>query len=228
MRKILIIDDDEVQLKALQVALRHEQFEVVVAKDGREGLRVAFAAQPDLIILDVMLPEMNGLKVCRRLRELCDVPIIMLTALSAEPDIVRGLEAGADDYMTKPFGISELIARMRNIERRKKSPNTSMKAAVLVSGPLTIDLARHHVMVDGRSVDLTPTEFRLLSYLAHNSGRVIRHSTLLTEVWGPEYSEEIDYLHLYVRYLRKKIEVDPAKPEIIRTERGVGYYLEAA
>ncbi len=226
--KILIIDDDAGLLKLAETALKKEGLQVITAASGPEGLRTAFNEHPDLVILDLMLPDMDGLEVCRRLKELSDIPIIMLTALSTESDIVRGLTTGADDYITKPFGIAELIARIQVALRRKSASNSSNRPAVLVRGPLTIDLARHKVTVDNKPVDLTPTEFRLLAHLARNGGRVIPHHSLLVEVWGPEYREQIDYLHLYIRYLRQKIERDPARPEIIKTERGVGYFLDAA
>lgn len=226
LKKILVIDDDPALLKTVEIGLQHEEYKVLVAQDGREGLKAAFSTHPDLIILDLMLPEMDGLEVCRRLQELSDIPIIILTALSAESDVVKGLGVGADDYVTKPFRMAELVARIRNVLRRRAVASTALKAAVLVKGGLTIDLARHKVLVRGRPVDLTPTEFRLLSYLARNSGRVVNHRTLLLEVWGPEYCDQIDYLHLYIRYLRQKIEQNPGSPELLKTERGVGYYLE--
>ncbi|HEX9077669.1 MAG TPA: response regulator transcription factor [Anaerolineae bacterium] len=223
--KILVIDDDDGLLKLAETALKKQDLRVLTAKSGREGLRVAFNEHPDLVLLDLMLPEMDGLEVCRRLKELSDIPIIMLTALSTESDIVKGLTTGADDYITKPFGIAELVARIQVALRRRNTSNASNRPAVLVRGPLTIDLARHKVMVNGKAVDLTPTEFHLLAHLAQNGGRVVPHRALLVEVWGPEYREQVDYLHLYIRYLRQKIECDPAHPEIIKTERGIGYYL---
>jgi two-component system, OmpR family, KDP operon response regulator KdpE len=227
-KKILIIDDDANLLKILDTALKQEGFEILTAADGQRGLRAAFSSHPDLIILDVMMPGMDGFEVCQRLLELTDLPVIMLTAVSATKDVVKGLSTGAADYITKPFKMDELIARVRAALRHKDSPGSASSAAVLAHGNLTIDFARHKVIVHGKPVDLTPTEFRLLSYLVRNRGRVTPHRTLLVEVWGPEYSNQIDYLHLYVRYLRQKIERDPAKPEIIKTERGVGYYLEDA
>lgn len=223
-KKILVIDDDENLLKLIETALKREDWEVLTARDGAEGLRTAFSRQPDLIILDIMLPGMDGLETCRRLQELSSIPIIMLTALSSDTDVVKGLAVGADDYITKPFSLAELVARVRTCLRR--SGGGSAKSSVLVKGELTIDLARHKVSVKGKTIELTPTEFRLLSHLARNEGQVIPHRMLLEEVWGPEYSDQVDYLHLYIRYLRQKIEHDPSKPEIIKTERGVGYYLD--
>ncbi len=224
--KILIIDDDEKLLEIMRVAFTSEGFTVLAAKGGPEGLKIAFSSHPDLIILDILMPDMDGMEVCRRLHELSDMPIIMLTALSSTTDIVKGLGVGADDYVTKPFSMAELVARVNANLKHRSAPISSEKPSVLVRGGMTIDLTRHKVTVDGKTANLTPTEFRLLAYLARNAGRVIPHRTLLVEVWGPEFSDQVDYLHLYVRYQRQKIERDPAKPEIIKTERGVGYYLE--
>lgn len=226
MKKILVIDDDRELLKLLELGLEGEGFEVLTAGDGAEGLRMAFRAHPDLVILDIMMPGMDGWETCQRLRELSDVPIIMLTAKARDVDVVKGLTIGADDYIVKPFGVAELVARVRSCLRRAESADSGAKSAILVSGDLMIDLARHRVTVRGELVDLTPTEFRLLSHLARNSTRVVPHRTLLREVWGPEYGDELDYLRLYVSYLRRKIEKDPANPEIIKTAWGVGYYLE--
>lgn len=226
MKKVLVVDDDRDLLKLLELGLEEEGFQVLTALDGSEGLRTAFRAHPDLVILDIMLPGMDGWETCRRLRELSDVPIIMLTAKARDVDVVKGLSIGADDYVVKPFGVAELVARVRACLRRAESADSGPKSAVLVSGDLMIDFARHRVTVRGELVDLTPTEFRLLSHLARNSGRVVPHRTLLKEVWGPEYGDELDYLRLYVSYLRRKVEKDPANPEIIKTAWGVGYYLE--
>jgi DNA-binding response OmpR family regulator len=226
MNKVLVIDDDTDLLRLLRLGLEQEGYEVLTAVDGSQGLRTAFANHPDLIILDVMMPGMNGLETCQRLRELSDVPIIMLTAKASEGDVVKGLKLGADDYITKPFALAEVIARVQACLRRAESADSSIESAILASGVLTIDFARRKVSVRGTHVDLTPTEFRLLSYLARNRGRVVPHRTLLQEVWGPEYGDELDYLRLYVSYLRRKIESDPADPEIIKTAWGEGYFLE--
>lgn len=223
--KILIIDDDENLLKLAETGLEEEDFEVLTAKDGLQGLRSAFNNHPDLIVLDIRIPEMDGLEVCQRLQELTDTPIIILSALSATTDVVKGLSLGADDYMTKPFSMAELVARIRTCLRRSESSRTQ-SPLIFMSGSLMIDMARHKVTVRGNLVNLTPTEFHLLSYLARHRGQVVPHSTLLTEVWGPEYRDQIEYLHLYIRYLRQKIERDPSNPELIKIERSVGYYLE--
>ncbi len=226
MERVLIIDDDENLVELLQVALKAEGFGVLTAVDGRDGLHAAFDSHPDLILLDIMMPRMDGLEAARRLQELCDTPIILLSALSASSDIVKGLGIGADDYITKPFAMDELIARIRNCLRRRAAAACTERTGVWIVGNVTIDLVRHKVTAFGKPVNLTPTEFRLLSLLARHAGQVISHQTLLTEVWGAEYRDQIDYLHLYVRYLRQKIEPEPAQPGIIKTERGVGYYLE--
>jgi DNA-binding response OmpR family regulator len=224
MTKILIIDDDDGLLNVIKTGLEQMGFQMLAVRDGETGLKMTFDFRPDLVILDLMLPGMSGLEVCRRLRELTETPIIMLTALSSEMDIVRGLNAGADDYIAKPFGMNELVARINNCLRHKTS--ASEKNSVLSVRDLTVDLARHRVTRNDQCVELSPTEFRLLSYLARNRGKVIPHRVLLTEVWGVEYADQVDYLHLYIRYLRKKIEPNPSDPTIIRTERGVGYSIE--
>jgi len=226
VRRILIVEDDAELPKLVGMALEQEGFEVLTATDGAQGLRIAYRHHPDLVILDIMMPRVDGWKTCERLREMSDVPIIMLTAKTAEADVLKGLSLGADDYVIKPFSIAELVARVQACLRRAESGNSHVESTLLTSGPLSIDLARRKVTLHGEPVDLTPTEFRLLSLLAHNRGEVVPHRKLLTEVWGPEYVEEYDYLHLYVSYLRRKIEKDPAKPEFIKTAWGEGYYLE--
>lgn len=225
--KILVIDDDQALLEVLRIGLRAEGFDVTTAENGLEGLRAAFCTHPDLILLDIMMPGMDGFEVSHRLHELSDIPIIMLTALSRTSDIVKGLGTGADDYVPKPFAMAELVARVKNSLRRRTTTSYAEKPALLIRGNLTLDLVRRQVMIDGKAVNLTPTEFRLLSYLARNAGQAIPHRTLLTEVWGPEYCDQIDYLHLYIRYLRQKLERVPGQPERIKTERGVGYFLES-
>lgn len=223
--KILVVDDDRDLLKLVADGLSQEGYHVLTATDAREALRIAYREHPDLIVLDIMLPGMDGIETCRRLRELTEVPIIMLTAMSREKDVVRGLSAGADDYVTKPFGMAELVARVRACLRRKAG-DAGRRSSVIVAGELVVDLARHRVTVRNEPVELTPTEFRLLAYLARHRGYVIHHERLLTEVWGPEYRDQLDYLRLYISYLRRKIEEDPSKPQLIKTERGVGYYLD--
>lgn len=223
--KALIIDDDVAFTRVIQLRLEQEGYEVIIADSGIEGLRQAYDGHPDLVILDVMMPGLDGWETCQRLREICDVPIIMLTAKDGKVDTVRGLELGADDYVTKPFSTEELVARMRALLRRARLPLSPHPPTVYADGELVVDFAKHRVMVRGKRVDLTPTEFRLLSCLARSPGRVIPHKTLLIRAWGPEYIGETQYLKLYIRYLREKIEKDPSKPQYILTEWGIGYYL---
>ena len=220
--KILAIDDSSDLLRILQVCLEREDYEVFTAGSGREGLQRTYSVQPDLVILDVMMPGMDGWEVLSRLREMSEVPVIMLTAKGREADIVRGLGLGADDYIVKPFGTAELLARVQALLRRNKAPAIQRLTRYQDNG-LNIDLDRHEVCVKGASIDLTPTEFRLLSVLVQNAGKVVPHRALLTQVWGEEYANEVHYLKLYIRYLRQKIEETPSNPRYILTEWGVGY-----
>ena len=220
--KILIIDDNPDLLRVVQLCLARENYEVFTAQNGKEGLQRTYSTQPDLVILDVMMPGMDGWDVLSRLREMSDVPVIMLTAKGREADIVRGLSLGADDYMTKPFGAAELIARVQALLRRNRMPAAQRVTRYQDNG-LLIDLERHEVRVKGTPVDLTPTEFRLLSVLVQNAGKVVPHHTLLTKVWGEEYAKEVHYLKLYIRYLRQKLEDSASNPRYILTEWGVGY-----
>ena len=219
---ILIIDDDAALAKIVQINLEREGYRTVVASSGVEGLQKADSNQPNLVILDIMMPGMDGWITCRRLREISDVPIIMLTARGMEADVVKGLELGADDYIVKPFGTKVLLARIHALLRRTDASATK-KPPIYSDGELTVDFVKRVVMVRSERVDLTPTEFKLLSNFVQNEGRVLPHSYLLTQVWGPEYVDEVNYLKLYVRYLRQKIEKDPSNPEYILTEWGVGY-----
>ena len=224
---ILIIDDDADLAKIVQINLDREGFKTVVASSGVEGLQKAYSSQPDLVILDIMMPGMDGWTTCRRLREISDVPIVMLTARGMESDIVKGLELGADDYIVKPFGTKELLARIHALLRRADSSSTK-RPAIYSDGDLTVDFVKRIVTVREKQVDLTPTEFKLLSTFVQNEGRVLPHRFLLTQVWGPEYADEVNYLKLYVRYLRQKIEEDASNPNYILTEWGVGYRFREA
>ena len=225
MRKetILVIDDDEDLGRIVQLSLDREGYQTVIAASGLEGLQEAYRCQPDLVILDIMMPGLDGWEGCRRLVEISNVPILMLTAKGTEADIVKGLQMGADDYLTKPFSVAELIARVQALLRRAGSQSQTDKPSIFSIGNLTIDLNRRLVMRDGELVDLTPTEFKLLECFVIHRNRVLPHRFLLTEVWGPEYIGETSYLKLYVRYLRRKLEEDPADPQLIVTEWGVGY-----
>jgi DNA-binding response OmpR family regulator len=222
---ILVIDDDQDLGRMVKVQLEKRGYRVVVASSGREGLQKACQVRPDLVILDIMMPGMNGWEVCRRLRELSSVPIIMLTVRNMEGDVVKGLETGADDYLTKPFSATELDARIQAVLRRSgyKNGQSNSRSSFYSNGHLSVDFDRRIVTVRGERVDLTPIEFKLLSCLVRNEGRVLPHRYLLTEVWGPDYADEVDYVKLYIRYLRLKLEDDPSDPVHILTEWGVGY-----
>lgn len=226
--KVLVIDDDpdvRLMLKAQLELMNHQVF---AAADGREGLRKVFEARPDLVILDVTMPGMDGWEVCRRLRQLSNMPIIMLTARRNETDIVKGLELGADDYITKPFSGAELHARITALLRRSgdNGGHSISRESFYADGHMSIDFDRRLVKVDGAKVDLTPTEFNLLTCLVHHKGRVLPHRYILKEVWGPEYTDQVDFVKLYIRYLRNKIEDDPSNPARILTEWGVGYVFD--
>lgn len=230
MSKILIVDDDSTLLQLLKSSLQLHGFDVTATESGAEALRAAFQLHPDLIILDVMMPGENGLdgiEVCKRLRDMSDIPIIMLTALSQESDVVKGLNAGADDYIKKPYSIAELVARIQAQLRPKNHRADSVKSSTLRVGDVSIDLPKRKVTVRGQEVKLTPTEYDLLVFLARHRDVVVSHRKLLNEGWGPEYVDQLDYLRLYIRYLRCKIEKDPGNPRIIKTERGVGYYMDS-
>jgi two-component system KDP operon response regulator KdpE len=222
--RILVIDDDRELAEMLQTQLELRNHKVAMALSGPEGLRKAYKTRPDLIILDVMMPGMSGWEVCVRLRELSTVPIIMLTACIHEKDVVKGLQLGVDDYVRKPFSARELEARIQAVLRRYDTDKTRASRTPFYSnGYLSVDFDRRLVKIQGRNVDLSPTEFKLLCCLVRNEGRVLPHRYLLTEVWGPDYGDEVDYVKLYIRYLRRKIEEDPSTPEHILTEWGVGY-----
>jgi two-component system KDP operon response regulator KdpE len=220
--KILVVDDSADLLRIVQVCLEREGYEIFTAKNGKECLQRTYSTQPDLVVLDVMMPGMDGWEVLTRLREMSNVPVMLLTAKGREADIVRGLSLGADDYVTKPFGTAELVARVQALLRRNRMPVTRRVTRYQDNG-LSIDLERHEVRVKGSLVDLTPTEFRLLEVLVQNLGKVVPHRTLLTQVWGEEYASEVHYLKLYIRYLRRKLEETPSSPRYILTEWGVGY-----
>ncbi len=220
-RRILLVDDEPSLQKMLSHALEREGFQVHVVGDGETALEAVGSYEPHLIILDIMLPKLDGTEVCRRIRTHSDVPIIMLTAKDDEIDRVVGLELGADDYVTKPFAVRELVARVRAIMRRALVPSGQRQDELSYDG-LKIHLPSRRVAVDGTDVDLTYTEFELLVTLASNPGRVFSRSTLLTRVWGDEFRDERT-VDVHIRHLREKIERDPRNPEFIHTARGVGY-----
>jgi DNA-binding response OmpR family regulator len=220
--KILVIDDEETTLELLRLLLEHKGYEVIKASRADDGLRKAYRTQPDLVLLDIMMPDMDGWEVCRRLRELSDIPIIFLTALGEAKDIVRGLEAGADDYIAKPYDNEELIARVR-ARLRRIPKNDLMEELVFDGGRFRINFLNREIYVNGELKKITPKEFNLLSALARNAGRVLTRQELVNEAWGPAYDDAIDSLKLYIHYLRKKIEEDVNHPIYILTARGIGY-----
>ncbi|HLF37095.1 MAG TPA: response regulator [Anaerolineales bacterium] len=221
--KVLVIDDEPQILRALRTILGEKRFEVTTATRGEEGLARAAADPPDVIILDLGLPDMDGLTVIERVREWTQIPIIVLSVREADADKVEALDKGGDDYLTKPFSIEELLARIRVALRHDARMQGSLGETVVTAGPISIDLALHTVRRDGQEVKLTATEFRLLAYLAANAGRVLTHRGILTSVWGPTEADHVEYLRVYVRQLRKKLEPDPERPQFVLTEPGVGY-----
>jgi two-component system KDP operon response regulator KdpE len=222
VEKILVIDDEEMTVQLIAMLLERRGYEVIRAYRAEEGLRQAYRTHPDLILLDIMMPDMDGWEVCRRLRELSDVPIIFLTARDDVRDVVKGLEMGADDYIFKPYDNDELIARIRAHLRRAPKPSVA-EELVFDGGNFRINFISREVKVKGQPIHLTPKEFNLLGVLARNSGRVITRTELVKEAWGPEYGDAIDSLKLYIHYLRQKVEDDPQHPGYILTSRGVGY-----
>ena len=222
-RLILVVDDEPRMIQFIRMNLELEGYRVVQASNGLEALDKVRDELPDLVILDVMMPDLDGFETLRILRETSDVPVIMLTVKSEEDDIVRGLGLGADDYVTKPFSPRELSSRVQALLRRSELPATVEKTEIRIDDRLTIDFARREVIVEGERIQLRPTEYRLLYHLVNNAGWVVPHETLLQKVWGYEYRDETHYLRLYITYLRQKIEQDSAHPQYILTERGIGY-----
>jgi two-component system KDP operon response regulator KdpE len=222
-RHILVVDDEERMVRFVRLNLEHDGFKVSEAYRGMEAIDKVRTLLPDLVILDVMLPDIDGFEVLRIIRETSSVPVIMLTAKGEEDDRVRGLELGADDYITKPFSPRELVSRVRAVLRRVEMATPGVHGVIEVDDRLKIDFGRREVWVDGRLVQLRPTEYRLLYHLVQNAGWVLTHDQILTKVWGYEYRDEPHYVRLYINYLRQKIEKDPANPLYILTERGVGY-----
>ncbi|HMD89165.1 MAG TPA: response regulator transcription factor [Anaerolineaceae bacterium] len=219
---ILVIDDEPQILRALHTILTAKQFRVTTASRGNEGLTLAAAQPPDVIILDLSLPDMSGFEVTERLREWTQAPIIVLSVRDSENDKVTALEKGADDYLTKPFGIEELLARIR-VALKHSAQAMGSSQQVISAGPIFVDLTGHTVSRNGEEIKLTATEFKLLAYLAANAGRVLTHQAILTHVWDNTYAEHIEYLRVYIGQLRKKLEENPEQPEYILTEPGVGY-----
>jgi two-component system KDP operon response regulator KdpE len=222
-RRILVIDDEERMVRFIRLNLEHDGFQVIEAFNSQQAMDKLRETLPDLILLDVMLPDIDGFEVLRMVRENNDVPVIMLTAKSEEDDRVRGLELGADDYVTKPFSPRELVSRVRAVLRRTDSSRGQTSGVIEVDSRLNIDFDRREVWVNKELVKLRPTEYRLLYHLVQNAGWVISHDQILAKVWGYEYRDEPHYVRLYVNYLRQKLEEDPSDPKYILTERGVGY-----
>ncbi|MCR4408099.1 MAG: response regulator transcription factor [Anaerolineae bacterium] len=220
---ILVVDDEPRMTRFIRMNLELEGYRVSEAVDGLTALEKVRDELPDLVVLDVMMPKMDGFETLEHIREISTVPVIMLTVKAEEEDKIRGLELGADDYVTKPFSPRELSSRIKALLRRVKMPTPVGKTTIKVDDYLTIDFQRREVIVGGKPVKLRPTEYRLLYHLVNNAGWVMPHETLLSKVWGYEYRDEAHYLRLYITYLRQKIEPDPANPKYILTERGIGY-----
>ncbi|GAB4545401.1 MAG: response regulator transcription factor [Anaerolineae bacterium] len=222
--RVLVVEDELRMISMIRMNLELEGFQVIEAHTGLQALEAVRTQLPDIILLDVMMPHLDGFETLRMLREFSEIPVIMLTAKGEEDDKVKGLELGADDYVTKPFGPRELASRIRAVLRRYESAGTTPESAILkIDEHLSVDFNRRAVIVDGKPIKLRATEYRLLYHLIENAGWTVPHEQLLAKVWGYEYRDETHYVRLYVNYLRKKIEEDPANPKYILTERGVGY-----
>jgi DNA-binding response OmpR family regulator len=222
--RVLVVDDEPRMIGFIRMNLELEGFQVIEATDGIRALEAIRTQLPDIVLLDVMMPNLDGFETLRMLREFSNLPVIMLTAKGEEDDKVKGLELGADDYITKPFSPRELSSRIRAVLRRAESAATTPERAILkIDDRLSVDFNRRAVIVNGELIKLRPTEFRLLYHLIENAGWTVTHEQILAKVWGYEYRDETHYVRLYVNYLREKIEEDPAHPKYILTERGVGY-----
>jgi len=222
-KKILVVDDEERMLRFIRLNLEHDGFQVIEAVKGHEALDKMRTGMPDLILLDVMLPDLDGFEVLKMIREISTVPVIMLTAKGEEDDRVKGLELGADDYVTKPFSPRELVSRVKAVLRRVEVEGGGEEEVLQVDDRLKIDFSRREIFVNGELVKLRPTEYRLLYHLVQNAGWVLTYDQILSRVWGYEYRNEPHYVRLYINYLRQKLEDDPSNPKYILTERGVGY-----
>jgi two-component system KDP operon response regulator KdpE len=222
-KKILVVDDEQRIVQLVTMNLEMEGFQVISAADGYEALEKVTRELPDLVILDVMMPDMDGFETLRRIRELSTVPVIFLSVRGQEFDRVHGLDLGADDYMTKPFSPRELVSRVKAVLRRTEAKAPAAASEIVVDDELSINFDQRKVIVRGKEVTLRPTEYRLLYQLVTNAGKLLTHQTLLSRVWGPEYRDEDQYVRLYITYLRQKIEKDPKNPKYIISERGLGY-----
>ena len=222
-RRILVVDDEERMVRFIRLNLEHDGFLVSEAFNGKQAIQRLRDVNPDMILLDIMMPDLDGFEVLEMIREISNVPVIMLTAKGEEDDRVRGLELGADDYITKPFSPREMVSRVKAVLRRTKGASGSMHGLIVVDERLKIDFDRREIWLEGKIVKLRPTEYRLLYHLVQNAGWVVSHDQLLAKVWGYEYRDEPHYVRLYINYLRQKLEKDPGNPKYILTERGVGY-----
>jgi len=224
---VMVVDDEQPLRDFVRRNLEKRDFEVHAAANGLEALAIFNSEAVDLVIMDLMMPRMDGIEAIRHIRQTSLVPIIVLSALEEEHHKVQALNQGADDYLTKPFGVSELLARVKAVLRRTHWTAPPPPSSHLMHGDIRIDLDRHHVTVRGNPIDLTPTEFNLLAYLMKNAGKVLSHELILRAVWGAEYGQEAEYLRVYIGRLRQKIEPEPAQPHYLVTERGIGYLFEA-
>ena len=228
MAKVLVVDDEASIVNIISYNLKKEGYDVITAEDGEAGLELAMNENPDLILLDIMMPKMDGYEVCRKIREKSNVPIIMLTARADEVDKVIGLEMGADDYVTKPFGNRELIARVKaHLRRSTAKENPTEKGNIQTFGDLTIDFDRYEVTKRGEVINLTMREFELLTFLATQKSKILNRETILEKVWGYEYFGDVRAVDVTIRRLREKIEDDPGKPRYVITKRGIGYYFSS-
>lgn len=225
--RILVVDDEPGIVRALQASLEANGFETLTATDGSEALEAIDKELPDLLILDIIMPKMDGFEVCRRVRQLSEIPIIMLSARKSEEDKVRCLNLGSDDYISKPFSMNELVARVKAVLRRTTRIGTTSAQPSFICGSLTIDFTKRQVTIAGNEVRLTPTEFRLLQELTLNADKVLTHTHLLKTVWGPEYGQEREYLRVFIGRLRAKLEPTPLDPKHIVTVPGIGYKFQA-
>jgi two-component system KDP operon response regulator KdpE len=225
-KKVLLIDDDADFLKLTSLIFKDAGAQPMTARDGLEGMGKLFTQKPDLIILDVMMPGIDGFQICKRIRQYSNTPLIMLTALEHDEHMLKGLEAGADDFLSKPINRDVLLARSKAVLRRSEQNSLDHEVVNYTDGHLEVDIEKHRVLIDGKQVKLTPVEFRLLSYLVSNAGRVLSFEQILDNVWGSEYQGNDDYVHVYVSHLRSKIERDPKNPHYILSIHGVGYIFE--
>ena len=223
---ILLIEDEPQMQRFLRIVLQGQGYRFIEAQTGQEGLVQAATRSPDIILLDLGLPDIDGLEVTRRLREWSDIPIIVLSAREQEQDKIKALDAGADDYLTKPFGAGELLARIRVAIRHKVMQQSTTGEPVFILDNLRVDMSLRQVFLNEQEVHLTPIEYKLLTVLIQNAGKVITHNQLLKEVWGPSYSKETQYLRVYMTQLRHKLELDPARPRFLINEPGIGYRLK--